>query len=140
MDLTKVKIGEIYKLTREFDIVAEQEVNRKYDWHARLETVRARSEWFKKNNFKYVEILDSLKMGRQKKYKIRLFMPDGVEWFSRKYYNKEDEELSRWVPEKLLKNKIKTGHMVKSNWGEIAKEKLLESTDNISVDDNTKIR
>lgn len=138
----KIEVGDVFYLVREFDEIASFEKPTSYSWR-KSTTSYVRTKFFERNSLRYLEIVDTKKFGRKRKFKVRLFLKENkkIEWSSyRSRIDMTAEELTRWLDSKVLKGKIQTGHMIKSSWGEIAKEQLLENISDIDVNDNTKIR
>lgn len=86
------------------------------------------SNFIPENHLKYMEIIDSKKVGKKRIYKTRLFYLNPktrVDWSYPKW-NPEPEEIFVWISEKILEIKLKNKNIENYSWSQIAKEELLD--------------
>ncbi|MFW6226114.1 MAG: hypothetical protein ACOC3V_04075 [bacterium] len=115
------QVGQIYKVCDEgFDFIREITKN----GICKI----LKTNFFYEDNFKYMEIINSKKFNRTRKYKIRLLIKNKERWSLSYACKSENVKLKNftWITSTVLNKKIELGVIEKTNWDEIAKEKLLE--------------
>lgn len=117
----KFSVGDIFEICKEgFDFVEENKIDQ-------FSSIIKKSSYFKYNNLKYLEIINSIKYKRNINYKIKLFFENKEitdNMWSLSPLQKEPQELYQWVSKKVLIRKLELGSIWKITWGDIAKELL----------------